>query len=134
MWIFLNNAFLSIVEPSQLDPEANAGRRLLVRARVSGHIETLFSHAEAREVPGRDYQFRAYIDRDIVAHAIAESIRNIQYGNFKGSVKNEKLHDAYACVWGVMAQEQEIPPYEKTPRKRKRFAVNPRSPYSNNPS
>lgn len=130
MWIMQNNAFLSIVKPSPRDPQAT-DRTLLVRARVKGHIEAVFPNAEVQEVPGRDYQFRAYLPTRLVSAAIAANIESIDYGNFKSSVKNHRLHDAYACVWGVMAQEQEVPPYESAPRKRRRFAVDPRSPYAN---
>lgn len=129
MWICLNKAFLSIVEPGARDPAAAGGDMLLVRARVRGHIEEVFSGATAIEVPGRDYQFRAYLPRELVASTIAKNIAGIGYGNFKNSVKDGPLHDAYATVWGVMAQEQEIPPYEPLPRRRKRFAVDPRHPY-----
>jgi len=129
MWIMQNNAFLSIVKPGPRDP--NRAGNLLVRARVRGHIEAVFPKAVVQEVPGRDYQFRAYLPTEQVGMAIAMNIEAIDYGNFKSSVKNPALHDAYACVWGVMAQEQEIPPYETAPRKRRRFAVDPRNPYVN---
>lgn len=134
MWLSLNNAFLSIVQPAAADPKSNNGQVLLVRARIAGHIEAVFPHAEVVQVPGRDYQFRAYIGRAIVADAVAAKINSISYGNFKSSVKNAALHDAYACCWGVMAQEQEVPPYESAPRRRKRFAVDPRNPYRNDGS
>jgi hypothetical protein len=131
MWIMLNNAFLSIVEPNPRDPAVAGADLLLVRARVKGHIENVFPDAVGVEVPGRDYQFRAYLPRQLVADAIARNIAGIRYPNFKDSVKDGKLHSAYACVWGVMAQEQAIPPYETKARVRKRFPVDPRRPYSN---
>lgn len=133
MWICLNNAFLSIVEPGADDPVSFGQDMLLVRARIKGHIETVFPGAEVKEVPGRDYQFRSYILRPAVASAIASSIAGISYGNFKNSVQNRPLHSAYACVWGVMAQLQEIPPYEKKPRRRKLRSVDPDNPYLNDP-
>lgn len=134
MWVCLNNAFLSIIQPSKADPLAN-GNFLLVRARRAGDIERAFVSypVDVVEVPGRDYQFRAYIPRNIVTDTIAAHVANIDYGNFKSSVKDRALHDAYACVWGVMAQEQVVPPYETTPRKRRRFAVSRSNPYANDP-
>ena len=130
MWICLNNAFLSIVQPGSNDPNNKNGNDLLVRSRVRGHIDAVFPDANVLEVKGRDYQFRAYIARDIVSKTISNKLLEINYPNFKNSVKNHALHDAYACVWGVMAQEQEVPPYENAPRKRKRFPVNPSNPYA----
>lgn len=118
MWICQNNAFLSVVEPSSRDPKAAGGDFLLVRARVRGHIEAVFPEFKGIEVPGRDYQFRAYIPREAVAKQMFASVMAIKYGNFKDSVRNDELHHAYAKVWGVMANLQEIPPYETQPRKR----------------
>ena len=133
MWICLNNAFLSIIQPSAADPLAK-GDKLLVRARRRGDIERAFSDpVTVLEVPGRDYQFRAYVSRQVVADHLAAHVMSIDYGNFKSSVTDRGLHDAYACVWGVMAQEQEVPPYEHAPRKRRKFPVSRTNPYANDP-
>jgi hypothetical protein len=130
MWLCLNNSFLSIVQPDASDPFNRDGGMLLVRARRSGDIEQTFPTAIITTVSGRDYQFRAYIDRAEVAQCIAATVMAVDYPNFKGSVKDPELHEAMACVWGVMAQIQKVPPFESLPRKRKRFAVNPRNPYA----
>lgn len=111
MWICFNDAFLSIVsDPASAD-------NLLVRARRHGDIEAVFGNTvTVVTLPGRDYQFRASIPRAVVSHVVAASLRDIDYGNFKNSVKDANLHDAYASVWGVMASLQEIPPYRRSPR------------------
>lgn len=111
MWICKNNSFLSIVQPSPADPLANNGLVLLVRARVKGHIEATFPNADVKVVPGRDYLYRAYIARETVADAIADSLRSIDYGNFKNSVGDNALHDAYAKVWHAMGRLQPGGPY-----------------------
>lgn len=113
MWISLSNAFLSIV--SNPDDAAT----LLVRVRRKGDIETVFGvDVEVVTVPGRNYQFcAAFIPRDVVASAIGEALKAIEYPNFKNSVYDDALHGAYAKVWGVMADLQEIPPYRSVPRK-----------------
>jgi hypothetical protein len=112
MWISLSNAFLSIV--SNPDDAAT----LLVRARRKGDIESVFgSQHEVVTLPGRDYQFRAFIPRNVAASAIGEALKAISYPNFKNSVDDDALHGAYAKVWGVMADLQEIPPYGSVPRK-----------------
>lgn len=111
MWICANNAFLSIVNSDQ-DPTV-----LMVRARRKGDIEATFGpETEVTTIPGRDYQFRAFIKRERVGHVIAQALVDINYGNFKNSVKDHHLHDAYAEVWGVMAGLQEIRPYGTSPR------------------
>lgn len=108
MWIFLQNSFLSIV-----DPEASydglsgpIGDKLLVRARIDGDIEAVFPNAKVSETPHRDYRFRALISRRIVAAAMAEAVNQIGASNFKGSVPEKARHDAYSGVWGVMYREQ----------------------------
>lgn len=100
MWIFLNNAFLSIVD------KGGDGSTLLVRARKEGEIERVFPAALVSRTPGHDYLFRTRLDRGEVAQAIAESITAITYPNFKASVKDAKRHDAYMGVWGEMLAYQ----------------------------
>lgn len=105
MWICTNKAFLSIVD------KAKTPGCLVVRARVAGHIEAVFPAAVVSRTPGNDYLFRAEISREDVAAALAEQARAISYSNFKDSVRNRQLHDAYFGVWTEMAQIQEVPPY-----------------------
>jgi hypothetical protein len=100
MWIFLNNAFLSIVDKD------GDGTTLLVRARRQGDIERVFPDATVQTTPCNDYHFRARINRESVGVAIAESVRSITYGNFKGSVREPHRHDAYMGVWEVMNRYQ----------------------------
>lgn len=106
MWIFLNDAMFSIVAPTQ--PKQPG--RLLVRARFKGDIERHFSGAKVETTPGRDYRFRALIDRGEVASMLVQAARNLAYGNFKDSVPHTKEHDAryhaYSGVWGVMKNAQ----------------------------
>lgn len=96
----MNDAFLSIV----------AHRRrhdlLMVRARVKGHIERVFPKARVYRTPDRDYLFRACVPRPEVGKAVAKSLREIEYGNFKDSVADDHLHTAYAQVWGTMLRLQ----------------------------
>lgn len=110
MWISTNQAFLSIVaSPSDTG-------MLLVRARRVGDIEAVFGDQwPVTTIPKRDYQFRAFIPRAVVGRAIAGHLEGIDYGNFKDSVVDPALHNAYTKVWGVMATLQEVPPYCITP-------------------
>lgn len=102
MWIFLSDSYLSIVDKD--DP---SGQTLLVRARKGGDIEAVFPKAEVIEGGGTDYQFRARVDREQVAQAMADQVRGIRYGNFKATIKDRDRHDACMDVWSAMMRFQE---------------------------
>jgi len=91
-----NDGFLSVVDKSQIPDH------LVVRSRVKAHILNVFPDARVRATPNADYQFRADINRQVVAVAIANRIQSIDYDNFKNSISNNKLHDACSKVWSVM--------------------------------
>ena len=109
MWISFNDSFLSIVEPDR--NSRGKSPQLLVRARRPGDIEAVFPGVTVEKRPERDYLFRALIDREVVAAMVADRVMSVDYGNFKDSVRNGKLHDAYAAVWGIMARLQPTRPY-----------------------
>jgi ADP-ribose pyrophosphatase YjhB (NUDIX family) len=96
MWVFLSNAFLSIVAIDG-DPDT-----LKVRARFAGDIERVFPEAKVEAWTGTDYAYRAVVSRNRVADALAEAARTITATNFKASVREHWRHDAYADVWRVM--------------------------------
>ena len=105
MWICTNNSFLSVVDKAT-NPDC-----LLVRARRKEHIEAVFPGAKIVETVRRDYLYRAEILRPAVASAIAEAVLSIDYDNFKNSVDDDDLHDAYSQVWSVMGRLQDGGPY-----------------------
>lgn len=98
----LNKAFFSIVDHGRED------QNLTVRARFKQDINRVFPTVDVEYSPQRDYAYRAYIDRETVAQAMADQVREINYHNFKNSVKENWRHDAYADVWTVMYREQEF--------------------------
>lgn len=100
MWICLNKAFLSIVRK---DGKPN---ELCVRARRKKHINNVFPDAKVTKTPDADYMYRTYIDATEVAEAIKKEIENIQYTNFKNSVKEHGLHSAYGNFWAIMYNYQ----------------------------
>lgn len=106
MWIALNNAFFSVVNTPGLPP-----KHLLVRARRPGDIEKYWPTAEVKRTPGRDYLFRAEIKAKEVARVLAKAAKEIQYSNFKDSVKDHDLHRAYMSVWDSISAIQDPPPY-----------------------
>lgn len=102
MWICHSNAFLSIVADRN-DPD-----NLLVRARMPGHIEALFPKAKVFTDAGSDYFYRAFITRTEVVDVVAAEVASIRYDNFKSSVKDDILHDAYMKFWQVMYAVQKL--------------------------
>lgn len=122
MWIATNKGFLSIVQPSARDmKEAGvpAGADvLLVRARASGHIEAAFPNQVLQVIvrPERDYLYRAFVPRAEVVKAIATQLATLDYPNFKNSVEDDPLHNAYARVWTVMHNYQTAQAPKRVPR------------------
>lgn len=115
MWLSLNNAFFSIVVADKRAPDHS----LVVRARRKGDIERVFAVA-GEFSPGRDYAFRCVLDRDTVARVVAACVLRIDYGNFKGSVRDDALHRAYNRVWSVMGDLQVGGPYSRSPSSNQR--------------
>ena len=103
MWVMLNDAFLSIVE------NRNNKSELLVRARVKGDLERVFTNVDTFVDDAADYKYRAFIAREVVEKVIASKVADINYPNFKGSVSSEdhKRHNAYMRVWSEMNKIQE---------------------------
>lgn len=95
MWIFLNNAMLSIVA------HRNKPDTLLVRARLKGDIEAIFPHVAVFTLKAADYHYRAEVPRSEVAKALAQQAMEMDYDNFKASVKNHARHDWYMDVWSL---------------------------------
>ena len=100
MWLGLSNAFLSIVA------HRDKPDHLLIRARKEGHIENIFPEAEVSCTPDADYRFRAVIERSIVSKVISAQIEATSYDNFKNSVNDSGLHDAYMDMWSTMYHYQ----------------------------
>lgn len=101
MWVFLSDAFLSVVAHRD-QPD-----KLLVRARARGDIERVFPGAQVTETRAADYRFRSTLPRQEVAQAMAAQVQGIQYDNFKNSVREPDRHDAYFEAWGAMHRFQD---------------------------
>lgn len=93
MWIFTNNAFVSIIAHHK-NPDL-----LIVRARYSGDIERLFPNSKPIEDAGSDYRYRSVITRKAAAEAISQQVRDIEYNDFKESVDEPWRHDLYVRIW-----------------------------------
>ena len=93
MWICLNNAFISAVQ------DENDANMLKIRARNRAHLKALFPKAKIFESSDTDYRFRVFIPRERFATLLAKKAMEINYPNFKDSVRDDKLHDLYASFW-----------------------------------
>lgn len=105
MWIATNRGFLSVVtaDPRRLPKaEAKLVQPLCVRARNADHLRTLFPGFEVYQFKHRDYPARIFIAAADLSARMAQAILDIDYSNFKDSVKDDPLHDAYMGVWSVM--------------------------------
>ncbi len=106
MWIFLSDAFFSVVE------DRNNPDRLLVRARAPDDISRVFQGVEVTECDQCDYRWRAFVDRDFVARTLAGEVMGLRYDNFKNSVSEPDRLRAYSRVWGdlyaMQLEHQEV--------------------------
>jgi hypothetical protein len=100
MWLMLNDCFLSIVSKDCARDE------LLVRARREGDIDKVFPEAKVTVSATTDYRYRAVVKRREVEAAMVGELHRINYGNFKDSVADAPLHNAYLRVWNTMLDLQ----------------------------
>lgn len=110
MWVFLNNSFVSIVEPNEVRPRGALCATLLVRARLKGDIERAFgADVKVQLTRDADYRFRALLPRTRVAFALAGMVGSIDYCNFKSSIaaKDKARSLAYMRVWTEMERLQQ---------------------------
>ncbi len=112
MWVFLNNAYLSIVR------HRDQPSHLLVRARNKGDIEAVFPYVSTYTDPSADYLFRAIIHEHEVADAIKEAVLDIDYDNFKNSITNDEYHVACLRVWATMNAYQQDGAYHAKKKKK----------------
>lgn len=107
MWLCLNDAFFSIVDPGDAAPPGSNGTCLLVRARIKGDLERYFPEAEILEDAGTDYRYRVIIKRAYVYELVTDSVTKINYTNFKDSVDSNTLLDLYHQFWDAAWSVQE---------------------------
>lgn len=102
MWIITNKSFLSIVE------DRNRPNVMVVRARIRGDIEDFFGKdVLVFETEDSDYRFRSFISRSLFKDEMVKHINNIDYDNFKNSVKDDQRYSWYTRIWWVMHEVQE---------------------------
>ncbi len=122
MWLFTKYGFFSAVCARQgdghydrpVDPD-----RIMVRARLRGHLEalqerfpTLVGSGEIREFTGSDYAYRIFVEKTVWSQVLVALNEEMDYDNFKSEVARfqgragqsyeRALHD----VWEVMYRLQ----------------------------
>jgi hypothetical protein len=122
MWVFTKHGFFSAVCARQgsgkhgqpIDPD-----RIMVRARVRGHLEALMQRfpdqlgqCDIQEFAGTDYAFRLFVEKRVWAEVLAGLADETDYDNFKSAVARHQgragasyersLHE----VWSVMYRQQ----------------------------
>lgn len=121
MWIFTKYGFYSAVCARQGGGEhgqpIDTGR-IMVRARVHGHLEALVAkfpeqlgQCEIMAFPGTDYAYRVFVPKDDWANVLAALGDDLDYDNFKSAVARHQGHNHYEHalheVWSVMYGVQE---------------------------
>lgn len=111
MWVFTNNAFVSITTVPHLQGIGLVDNdHLQIRARRPEDLIAFFDDdlLQIYHTENTDYPSRTYATRQRVAEALSRTVHVINYANFKGSVKDHERHMAYLGVWGVMRRWQDV--------------------------
>lgn len=107
MWTLTNFGAFSTTLRDVKNVKNGDDRLLQVRARRAKHLREL----KIRYLPSAgdivrlrhcDYEFRFYCTHDDWSLAVARMAQDIDYGNFKNSVEDKELHDAYIRVWSAL--------------------------------
>lgn len=116
MWLYTNKGFLSIVE------NFHDRTQLLVRGRFDGDIEALFPNAKIEVDAGTDYKYRTFLPRKEVTERVKTYMESeLNYSNYKNSVKDIERIPAYHKVWHTMYDAQQERSKRITTRAQKVF-------------
>jgi hypothetical protein len=105
MWLATKHGFFSIVKK---------GGKFHVRARVRRDLENLVAvahiNADIIESATTDYRYRIFVDGAGLGVLMMTLATTLDYGNFKGHIHDlpdqADKSEAYANIWGLMAQMQ----------------------------
>jgi hypothetical protein len=100
MWVFTSGAFVSIVQHRD-KPDT-----LIVRGRFSGDVDRFLGRRCEIETPAADYRYRAWVLRDEVADALQREARDIDYPNFKDSIRLPWRKRLAMAIWNILFDEQ----------------------------
>ncbi len=126
MWIFSRYGFFSAVSARQgdgahgqpVDPE-----RIMVRARVRGHLEALIEGfpqlvgSAIKTFPATDYAYRIFVSKSVWSQVLAALGGDIDYDNFKsevarfqgrgGGAYERALHDVWSVMYALQEQRRQ---------------------------
>lgn len=104
MWIFTNNAFVSIVQHRE---QPNT---LLVRGRAPGDVARFLSvpNCFEEETPSADYRYRILASREEVGQALARALSKVTYPNFKDSIVAKWRKQVALKIWSLMYSVQHM--------------------------
>ena len=103
MWLFSETGFISIVR------HRDQADVFVVRARDRKSLEPLAasSGAEIKITPDADYPYRVFAPESVVTELVTQSLRALQYPNFKSQVAKTRgadyaylLHDVWSVLLG----------------------------------
>ena len=122
MWIFTKHGFFSAVCARQGSGKRGQpvdADRIMVRARLRGHLEALkkcfpdlLGQCEIQEFTGTDYAFRVFVDKPVWSQVLSGLAEETDYDNFKSEVARQQGRDGAAYerslheVWSVMHRLQ----------------------------
>lgn len=108
MWVFLHDAFFSVVEDRK-DKDV-----FVVRSRLQEDLEKVFVNditgltvKNILETENSDYRFRVFLPKSIFKEIMLNEIDDIDYHNFKNEVHDHERKLHYTNVWSEMLDLQE---------------------------
>jgi hypothetical protein len=125
MWLMTNFGMFSATLRPERTVRQGDERFIQVRSRRGQDLAEL----KARYMPmagdivrttDSDYEYRIFCTHDDWALVVARLAHDIDYTNFKNSVKDNKLHTAYTRIWAVLYDAFSTNRYFDMPIKSKR--------------
>jgi len=96
MWIFLNEAFVS------LENHPVKTNYLIVKACRDGDIQKIFADVQVWEEETGECRFRALVSRQEAAYAVMDQVIGINYFKFEESITDKTLEGIYSRVWSTL--------------------------------
>ena len=122
MWIFLSNGFVSITRhKSHKD-------FLHVRARNPQHLLDIWPNCDVQITPNADYTARTSLPELIVIRTIMDSMKEIDYSNFKNTIDDHRYKTMAMRVWDqhfAYGKSIELPQMEEQVEEARHYIESP---------
>ena len=114
MWVFTNHGFFSIVKIIDASPDA-----FYVRARRKEHLESYFNDKAIIQSENSDYRYRVILTRQELFTFYAALPIDIDYTNFKDSIKDPALQAFASKIWldGYLTLDDREKPFSASKNK-----------------